>query len=87
MTTKSYPTICNRCEGKGNHQGGKCFQCKGARLIRQKTSKVMTTYQHVLTIDGQRKALVTWGRDLADATRCAEIWITKNGLTTKKAAA
>jgi DnaJ-class molecular chaperone len=80
---KAYLTICPRCDGKGHHQRGLCFQCKGDRLIRQKSSKVMTTFQHVLTIDGQRKGLVTWGRDLADATHCAKIWMAKNGLTNK----
>ena len=84
---KAYPAICTRCDGKGNHQGGKCFQCKGSRLIKQKTSKVMKTFAHPVTIDGKKMQLVTWGRDLKEAVRCAEIWFDKNGYnTTVKAA-
>lgn len=77
---KAYAAICTRCEGTGSHQGGRCFQCKGARIVGQKSSKVMKTFQHSLTIDGQRKSLVTWGRDLSEATRCAQIWMEKQGL-------
>jgi len=78
---KAYAAICTRCEGKGSHQGGKCFQCKGARIIGQKSSKTMKTFQHGLTIDGKRHTLVTWGRNLNEATRCAKIWMQENGIT------
>lgn len=83
---KAYPAICARCEGTGTHQRGLCFQCNGAKLTRQKTSKVMKTFAHVLTINGERKQLVTWGRNIKEATKCAEIWMAKNGLVTNKTA-
>jgi len=84
---KAYPAICARCEGTGTHQRGICFQCKGAKLTRQKTSKIMKTFAHPVTIDGKKMQLVTWGRDLAEATKCAKIWFDKNGYNMKQKAA
>ena len=77
---KEYPAICGRCEGSGTHQRGRCFQCHGNQLIMQKTSKVMKTYQHGITIDGVRKTFVTWGKDFNEAKRCAEIFLRRRNL-------
>ena len=76
----AFPAICTRCEGTGTHQGGRCFKCRGSQVTMQKTSKVMRTFQHGITIDGVRKTFVTWGCDLAEATRCAEIVLRKQKL-------
>jgi len=76
---KAYAAICHRCEGTGTHQRGRCYNCHGKRIVGLKSSTVMKTFQHTLTIDGQRKHLVTWGHNLAEATRCAEIWMDVNG--------
>lgn len=77
----AYAAPCPRCESTGRHQGGKCFQCHGRAFIALKSSKLMKTYQHGLTIDGKRHTLVTWGKDQAEAIQVAKNWMTHNGYT------
>jgi hypothetical protein len=57
-----------------------CFQCKGEQVIMQKTSKTMKTFKHGISIDGVRRSLVTWGRNMNEAKKCAEIILLKHGL-------
>lgn len=70
---------CPRCEGAGRHQRGRCFQCRGARVIGQASSKTLTLHKVICRMDGKRVSFQAWGRTKSDAVEVVRIMMEERG--------
>jgi len=83
--TNKFAARCPRCEGTGRHQGGRCFQCKGKRVIGMKSSKIQKLFKHTFKIDGENRSMITWGKNVDDSFDVALIWLDEQGFKRRAA--